>query len=139
MSHEQRVETLLGTGVQADASAHSEFRNDSSVIMSIKDIDYAIALKTGANDESVRIELSKAPSSQFTTNNSPFWKWGQKIGIKAGTLGSGADDVSEQIHGGKSWTKGELTLEPGESVFVNIDVVSGSALLDYTYHIAYEF
>lgn len=139
MTKELRHETLLGTGVVADANAAAEFRNDSAVTMSIIDIDYNHALRTGANDESVRVEITKSPASQFTTNNSPFFKYGQKIGIAAGTVGSGADDVAIQVHGGKSWGKGEVTLEPGESLFVNIDVVGGTALFDFQYEIGYEF
>lgn len=133
-SKELRHEQLINFGAQADSDAGAEFRNDSSVTLSIISIDYSHTMDTAALNEAARVELSKSPVMSQLTANNPFWSYGQSIARGFGEAVDGA--VSK--NGGKSWDKGQLTLEPGESIFLNIDV-TGAPTIDANYEVSYEF
>lgn len=137
LTKEQRMETLFVGGNSVASNAAAEFRNDSSVTLSIMTLDYTHLLSNGDNDEGVHIELSKAPVHQSRVNNSPFWTYGQSISTEGGDVTAAAG--SKSINGGKSFDKGEVTLEPGESLFMNFAYNGGNAEIDSTYHISYEF
>ena len=119
MAEELRWESLIAGDGTVVFSAGAEFRNDSSVFIHIREITYAHAIETAANDEGISVQVSKSPVTTLGTSNNPFFAWTQKLGCSGGTLGSGADDVRWTINGGRKWAKGQLTLEPGESLFVN--------------------
>lgn len=140
MAEELRHELLTGTTVDADTGddADAEFRNDSSVDMSIRGIDTEHDYHGAANDERASVEISKAPSFRGNQNNSPFFRYGQKLGVTGGTTGAALDDVTVTQNGGKRWGRGQLILEPNESLFVNTLKEAGGEL-DYRYEIEYEF
>ncbi len=66
MAQELRHESLTGTTDDANVGedADAEFRNDSSVTLFIRGVDYSHEVRTAANDEFARVEISKAPSYQ---------------------------------------------------------------------------
>lgn len=140
MAEELRQELLTGTTLDGDLGddADAEFRNDSSVDMSIRGIDYEHDYSTAATDERASVEISKAPSFRGNQPNSPFFRYGQKLGIQSSTTGAAGDDGSVNANGGKRWGRGQVILEPNESLFVNTLKESGGNL-DYRYEIEYEF
>lgn len=140
LARELRHEVLTGTiadGTTASNSA-AEFRNDSAGMIHIRGLDYDHTYGTAENDESATVEITKAPSFQSGTNNSPFFAWPQTVSIESGTTGAALDDVSVSIQGGKRWGRGQLTLEPNESLFVNVLKNTGGAL-SFLFVIEYEF
>lgn len=140
MAQELRHETLTAAVADGTTSSNSvaEFRNDSSRDIMIREIVYAHALATAANDENALVEIGKSPTQASLTNNQVFFNFPQQLNIAAGTIGSGADDVGTSRNGGKNWERGQLTLEPNESLFVNATKTSGGALR-FRYVIGYEF
>ncbi len=135
MAAELRQEILKGNVADgtAAASADSEFRNDSSAIIHIRKIHYTHLYHTAAIDERGLVELSKSPTVASLTPNNVFYTYPQQVG------GGGAvGDSSGTINGGTTYGKGQLTLEPNESLFVNVSKTSGGGLA-YIYVIEYEF
>lgn len=137
MAQELRHE-VLAASTTSDTDAAAEFRNDTSAIIHIREIDIENTCQTAANDESTSVEVSKAPVFQSITNNSPFFTMVNSVGISGGTTGAALDDVSAVKSKVKRYGKGQLTLEPNESLFVNIDLNGGSTAR-WTVVIAYEF
>jgi len=137
MTKELRQEVLHSSGGSTDANAVAEFRNDSAVTLSIMDIDYAHLMSNSDADEDIYVELSKAPVFQGRTNQSPFFTYPQILVGSGAPIGAAAGTAA--INGGKSYDKGQLTLEPGESLFMNTARNAGDAELDATYVINYEF
>ncbi len=135
MAKELRQETLKGNvadGVTS-ASSDSEFRNDSSALIHIRKIHYTHIFHTAAIDERALVELSKSPTIASLVNNGVFYTYPQQVG------GGGAvGDSTGSINGGTTYGKGQLTLEPNESLFVNASKTSGGGLA-YIYVIEYEF
>lgn len=140
MAQELRHETLTATVADGVTSSNSaaEFRNDSSRDIMIREIVYAHALSGAANDENALVEIGKSPTQASLTNNQVFYNFPQQLNIAAGTTGSGADDVGTSRNGGKNWERGQLTLEPNESLFVNVTKTTGGAIR-FRYVIGYEF
>lgn len=139
MAAELRWEHLFDTdSSNGSANAAAEFRNDTSVMIHIREINWTIQASTGANDEQIFSEISKSPVLASRTNNNVFFAYGQSVGISAGTTGSGADDVATGANGGRKYGRGQLTLEPGESLYVNW-VKSSGLTINITYSIGYEF
>ncbi len=139
MAEELRWETLAPSGTTADANSSSEFRNDSSVDIMIREVSWANELRTGANDESGVFELSKSPVIASANNNGVFFGIFIAVGISAGTIGSGADDVEFAENGHRKYASGQLTLEPGESLFTNENIISGTPTMAARWVIGYHF
>jgi len=139
MAKELRHETLVDTvadGTQT-ASAGAEFRNDLSGMIHIRELDINAVLRTAGINEGVTVEISKAPVRQGAVANGPFFLMQLEIGMPA----SGATPVDGEITGTKvkRWERGQLTLEPGESLFMNITKTgTGGAATGFA-TIAYEF
>jgi len=136
MAKELRHETLFGTVNDGTTASNSvaEFRNDSSAIIHIRKVTYAHGYFTAGLDEDGSVEISKSPTLAGLTNNGPFFSWLQRVGGQPGV----AADSSKSFNGGQTWGKGQLTLEPNESLFVNVIKDTGGAL-GFTYQISYEF
>jgi len=135
MAKELRQETLKGNVADATTAANSdaEFRNDSSAIIHIRKIHYTHIYHTAAIDERALVELSKSPTIASLVNNGVFYTYPQQVG------GGGAvGDSTGSVNGGTTYGKGQLTLEPNESLFVNASKTSGGGLA-YIYVIEYEF
>lgn len=139
MAEELRWESLVVASGTSSVNSGAEFRNDSSVNIHIREINYAHILTTGANDEFATVEVSKSPTITTGTSNTPWFSYGQRVGITAGTTGSGADDVAQGINGGRKYAKGQLVLEPGESLFVNTQIGAGAPTLQPLYQLGYHF
>lgn len=127
MASELRWEVLFDTGTDGvtTVSAGAEFRNDSSQLIHIREITWANSLETGANDENGLAEISKSPVLAVETANNVFFTLPTFLGVSAGTTGTGAQDVTFFTNGGRKYGRGQLTLEPNESLFVNIKKTSG--------------
>lgn len=137
MAQEQRHETLFASGT-TDADAIVEFRNDSAGMIHIRGLDMDLIQSAGENDEFVHVELSKAPTFQGATTGSPFFRMGLTSGISGGTTGAAVDDVAFAKNKTRRWGRGQLTLEPNESLFLNREVTGGSNAQS-TNVIEYEF
>lgn len=140
MADELRWETLAGTiadGTTASNSA-AEFRNDASRLLHIRTILYDHLFNTAANDERGTAEISKSPVIASFTNNNVFFAYGQSVGITGGTTGAALDDVAVFVNGGHNFGKGQLTLEPNESLFVNVSKTSGG-IWSFQYQIGYHY
>ncbi len=140
MADELRYENLFDTGADGTTAvnAGAEFRNDSSQILHIRSIDWAHILVTAENNETAFVEISKSPVFSSNTNNNVFYSLFQQLGITGGTTGAAVDDVATVANGGRKYGRGQLTLEPNESLFVNIAKTSGGTLNAH-YMIAYHY
>lgn len=140
MARELRHEILTGTTDDADVGddADSEFRNDSAGMIHIRRIHAVISLATAQADESARMEVSKAPTLQMLTQNSPFFSYPMEVVSEGATTGAAVDDAAWAKNYSSAWGKGQLTLEPNESLFINTAKTSGGQL-KYTILIEYEF
>ncbi len=143
LAAELRSELLVGTTGDADTgdNADAEFRNDSSRVLHIRAIGARIGLSAAGIAEVATAEISKSPTIASLTNNNVFWTWPMTIGLGLGdgvTAGNANGDGSGNIGGRRVYGKGQLTLEPNESLFVNT-VKSAGGVLDYVYDIEYEF
>ena len=136
---ELRYEGLIAATVTASANSQAEFRNDSSRVIHIREMFYSIKLITAANDEFATCELSKSPVFTRSNSNNPFFSFPVAIGASAGTIGSGADDVCFVENGSHKWAKGQLTLEPGESLFLNVSIGAGAPSLANEWELGYHF
>lgn len=139
MADELRWETLAPTGTTADAEASSEFRNDSSRTIHVREINWAHELRTAANDESAVAEIGKSPRISGNINNGVFFVKPIVIGTSGGTTGSGADDVNFTENGQDKYAEGQVTLEPGESLFTNENIISGTPTLVPVWVIGYHY
>ncbi len=139
MAEELRWEVLSPASATTDTSSAAEFRNDSSRIIHVREINWAHFLLTGANDEGGVIEISKSPVIASATNNNVFFVLAQSLFVNAGTTGSGADDVAFAENGGRKWAKGQLTLEPGESLYINYNIIAGTPTLQANFVVGYHF
>lgn len=136
MAKELRQEILTGSVADGttSSSAAAEFRNDSSSIIHIRKIHYAHLVSAAGLDENGIVELSKSPTIATLTNNNVFYTYPQRVDSGA----TSANDTGNAKNGGTTYGKGQLTLEPNESLFVNVSKASGG-ILTFTYIIEYEF
>lgn len=140
MADELRHEMLsitVADGTTA-SNAAAEFRNDSAGNIFIRGIDWNHSYAVAENDEAGLTEISKAPTFQSNTNNSPFFTLGQEIGIESSTTGAATDDGMVSTQGGKRWGKGQMILEPNESLFINVSKDTGGVMRS-RYELEYEF
>jgi len=130
MADELRTEALIETVADGTTISNSgtEFRNDSSRIIFIRKITVAAQWNTAANDETCAFEISKSVALQMTTNQNSRWHWPHRMGILGGTTGAALDDVAITLSDVISFGRGQLTLEPGESMFTNTAKSSGGTL-----------
>lgn len=121
MAEELRWETLLSTSV-ADGNAVGEFRNDTSGNIFIRSIDmfHMVQLDTVSDaDVNIRSQLSKSNTIDLV-NNTSIWQLnnGQTCTLAgAGDNGNGGGVNSVN----KLYAKGQLILEPGESIFLHLN------------------
>lgn len=140
MADELRHETLSTTVADGTTTANSaaEFRNDSSRDMQIRIIEEDIAYHDAENNERGTSEISKSPVFASNTNNNVFFARGTTVSCRGGTTGAALDDVSQSKQRGRTFGLRQLTLEPNESLFVNVAKSSGGALIS-SYQISYHF
>lgn len=120
------------------SDAAAEFRNRTNGMIHLRDVRPSHQYKGVENDELAEIELSKAPTYQGATNNSPFFSFRQLMAVST-TTGAAVDDgATHSSEVGMLKGKGQLTLEPNESVFVNVSKSSGGTVRA-RYMLGYEF
>ncbi len=124
MADELLWENLIAAVADGTSNSNSaaEFRNDSSRTMHIRTIFAALQFVTAALNEDGVAELSKSPVLGITTNNGVFFTF--PIFIGRGVTGDGSEDR----HIGRNFGVGQLTLEPNESLFINMSKTSGGDL-----------
>lgn len=136
MAKELRHELVRTIDVDGAGDSLAEFRNDTSVDIHIRELDAEAVLTTAALGEISKAELSKAPVYQGVTNNSPFWRWG----ITVGNPGNIAiDSNGATVNRGKRYGRGQLVLEPNESIFLNAGGQIGAPTINVGFEIGYEF
>lgn len=136
MAQELRYEILQTNDADSSGSALAEFRNESAVTLHIRSIDHSCLLTAAATGEVGRPELSKAPTFQSGTNNSPFWSYPVHIATEGVQASDAAGGVAV---GGKRYGKGQLTLEPNESIFMNMGGATGAPTTNAVFVIGYQF
>ncbi len=136
MASELRHETLFDTGADGVlvVSAGAEFRNDSSQMIHIREIEYNHGLATAGPNEGGSVELSKSPVFAGNTNNNVFFTMGQQLRLPTDV----ALDSGMGVNGKSKYGRGQVTLEPNESLFINMDKTSGG-VLNARYNIRYHF
>lgn len=136
LAAELRQEILTGSiagGItQSDAAA--EFRNDSSGMIWMRKIHAAHSANAMASAESASIEISKSPTVTSTTNNNPFYTILYRLQKMSGDTVDSGDRVNRTI----SYGKGQLVLEPNESLFVNV-LKSSDPVVSFFFELEYEF
>jgi len=143
MAQELRHETLVASiadGTSA-SNAAAEFRNDTAGMIHVRGADYSHRISVAGVNEAATWELSKAPTLQGETGNSPFFTYHQEVAREAGdgaTALNANGDGRAARNGSKRWGRGQLTLEPNESLFMNGAKTSGGATQG-SYTIEYEF
>jgi len=139
MAEELRWEILAGASATVSVDATAEFRNDSSVDIHIRDLKSHSDMTTAANDEIAIVQISKSPVFQAGNNANPFFAQTEVLSGVVGTTGSGADDVAVAGTGSHNkFAKGQLTLEPGESLFLNTNI-TGTPTVRNRWEIGYHF
>ncbi len=137
MAKELRHETLIATGTTATANSQAEFRNDSSSMIHIRELDdnlFAVAV-TPADE--LMGEISKASAAVGRTPNTPFFT--VNLIVTGPPTGATPADGSISVVKIKKYARGQLTLEPGESLFMHSILLTGAPTWDHFCHIAYEF
>lgn len=133
MAKELRWERLWQLGQGASANAFEEFRNDSSEVIHIREISGDMNADGGGVGETGLTEISKSPVMAASVANNVFFTFALPIG------GFNAAASGIAVHGRTKFARGQLTLEPGESLYVNHNLINGSYSIDIGFTIGYEF
>ncbi len=136
MAQELRQEILAGTvaGATTQADSISEFRNDTNGFISIRKNHATISANTMASAESASVEISKSPTVASTVNNNPFFTVNYRLQKMSGDAVDSGDRVNRTI----SWGRGQLVLEPNESLFINC-IKSADPVVSFFFELEYEF
>jgi len=133
---ELRWEVMFSSNTADQANAVQEFRNETSKLLHIRRIRWAIRAGLGAPDEMSEHELSKAPVFQSGTDESPFFTLPVKLAMPATGATPADGEIAE--NGEALFGRGHLTLEVNESVFHNYSQSADvTSVVDWV--IAYEF
>ncbi len=138
MAEELRWEVLAGGTADADTGddTDTQFQNKSDDVLHIREIMYAHRISTMAPNESGLIELCKAPALMTNTDKSNFYTLPVRLGGRP--TGASPADGAAFANGVRKYAKGQLTLEPNESLFVNTEKSSGGALT-YTWVVGFHY
>lgn len=139
MAEELRWETLFSTAV-ADTSAFGEFRNETSGDINIRSLDGDFMLTVAVSSDSIvagGLQISKSRIRDVTNNSSIFQANISLHCSKDATDGNGAGGDSGRLN--KLYAKGQLTLEPGESLFAHLDFTNTPGEARSTWTIGYHF
>jgi len=123
MAEELRFETLISTAI-VDVNAFGEFRNDTSGNLFIRSIDMLLTTLNITATTAVNLaqqQISKSNTIDNTNNTSIFQLNQGGTSMNDETGGVGPNATSQTLN--KLYAKGQLILEPGESLFghVNFD------------------
>ncbi len=125
MAEELRWETLISSSITT-TNAVGEFRNDTSGDIFIRSIDFFLhGGKDGVGtdaDINGEAQLSKSNTVDIV-NNTSIWQLNAGVAVihdDTAGVGNGADNMTVN----KLYAKGQLILEPGESIFLHIVVTA---------------
>lgn len=139
MAEELRWETLQSTAT-TDQSAFGEFRNDTSADLFIRSIDMFMMVQdtaTSAAVAQVQMQLSKSNTIDLSNNTSIFQLNSGGSFLHLTTAGSGPNGSQSTIT--KLYAKGQLILEPGESLFGHLDFGGTPTNAQFSITIGYHF
>ncbi len=132
LRHEMLVATMAGALVYDN---QAEFRNDSAGLIHIRKIRYSYNVTIIGDDQDASWGLTKSPTStSLNTNNDTHFLLPLSV---AGDSTTGPAVVAGQ--GGDSYGKNQLTLEPGESLFINGVAEATAISIRARFVISYEF
>lgn len=134
---ELRWESLVVLGLAAAGDAQAEFRNDSDGNIFIRDLWCNHLAKTVTPGDEMVVELTKRIALTSRTNNQSQYAWAQSLA--GGPTGATPNDGSVVVNAGRKYAKGQLMIEPGESLFVNYTLLTGACNIDISYILGYEF
>lgn len=139
MAEELRWHMLAGTTPDTDTGddADAQFENSADKICHIREIQISCRLKTATCDEYANVEVSKAPGGdQMAVNGSNFYTL--PVRLVAPPAGATPVDGGVFYNGVRKYAKGQVTLEPNESLFVNT-LKSAGGHLEYTFEIGFHY
>jgi len=139
MAEELRWESLQSVSI-ADANAFGEFRNDTSADLFIRSVDMffmAADITASSAVSQGQLQLSKSNTIDLTNNTSIYQL---NVGAvfmndEVGGVGPNATAVTHS----KLYAKGQLILEPGESLFGHIDYANAPSNVQISITIGYHF
>ncbi len=121
MAEELRWETLASVAA-VDTNAFGEFRNDTSADIFIRSIDMHLTVQNITATTAVNaalMQISKANTVDRTNNTSIFQLNVGGVSMNDETGSVGPNGSSNNVN--KLYAKGQLILEPGESLFGHLD------------------
>lgn len=138
MGDELRAVTLTGAlaAGTTDFDKQSTFTNETNDLIHIKQVIEAHDGNLFAPGESVMLELSKSPTRASVVDDDRTFRLPTRA--RGNVAGASADEGGIQINKNTRFARGEFTLEPNESVYVNASKSSGPACI-YEYVLQYEF
>lgn len=137
MAEELRWETIR-TVATTDTNAFGTFTNTTKGNIHIRSIDiegFAQSDTAAAASSAARVQVSKSNSIDDGQNSTIF-----QLNAAASTLNlaSGAGSGGEPFNKGKLYARGQLTLEPGESLFGHLGITNAITdllgLVTFGYH-----
>lgn len=123
----------IADGITVENSG-AEFRNNSSRLMHIRRLDQRCRITTAGPNEWCLSECGKSPVRVGGTNNSAIFGQTVQIGVMTDVA---LDSVATAMKS-STYAKGQLTLEPNESLFINSEKSSGG-VADADHQIGYHF
>lgn len=136
MGDELRSVTLVGSGTgSATYDKQSTFTNESSKLLHIVFVDESHTVAGQGTGDSAMFELSKSPASASIVDGDHSFRITTRLRSRAGTSQT---DATSDFNGNSRWDDGEFTLEPNESVYVNITATSDNTYA-YQYNIQYHY
>jgi len=139
MAEELRWETLQTTAI-VDSNAFGEFRNDTSADLFVRSIDMFflvtnITATTAVNHG--QLQVSKSNTVDLANNTSIF-----QLNVGSNTMndetgGVGPNGSANTVN--KLYAKGQLILEPGESLFAHMDFANAPTNVQASITIGYHF
>lgn len=121
MAEELRWETLISTSI-TDANAFGEFRNDTSADLFIRSVDLFLMCDLITATTAVAnalLQLSKSNTVDLANNTSIYQLNAGVTFMNDETGGVGPNAGAISVN--KLYAKGQLILEPGESLFAHLD------------------
>jgi len=139
MAEELRWETLQSVA-STDTNAFGEFRNDTSADVFIRSVDmlFTAQLITATTSlASAQMQLSKSNTIDLVNNSSIYQLNIGAVFMNDETGGVGPNSSTGTVN--KLYAKGQLILEPGESLFGHLDFVNVASQTKSVITIGYHF
>ncbi len=139
MAEELRWESLISTAT-VDTNAFGEFRNDTNADLFVRSVDILfltenITATTASNHGQLQVSKSNTIDQ---VNNSSIYQLnigGMSMNDETGSVGPNGS--SQTVN--KLYAKGQLILEPGESLFGHLDFANTPTTVKANVTIGYHF